>query len=42
MHPPAVIAEQKKNRDAYDAVKERMEEDSWGKIVLLSDPSLDS
>ena len=37
MHPPEVIAELKKNQEAYDAVKDGMESGHWGRTVLLHD-----
>ena len=37
LHPPEVIAELRKNQEAYDEVKERMEAEHWGRTVLLND-----
>ncbi len=37
MHPPEVIAELKKNQEAYDAVKGQMEVEHWDRTVLLHD-----
>ena len=37
MHPPEVIAELKKNQDAYEAVRAAMETEHWGRTVLLHD-----
>ena len=37
MHPPEVIAELKKNEEAYNLVKEQMETEHWGRTVLLHD-----
>ncbi len=37
MHPPEVIAELEKNQEAYDAVKDQMEAEHWGRTVLLHD-----
>ena len=37
MHPPEVLAAQKKNLEAYNSVKKDMEERHWGKTVLLHD-----
>ena len=37
MHPPEVIAELEKNQAAYDAVKDQMEAEHWGRTVLLHD-----
>jgi hypothetical protein len=37
MHPPEVIAELKKNHDAYEAVKGQMESEHWGRTVLFHD-----
>ena len=36
MHPPEVIAELEKNRDAYEEVRGKMEAEHWGRTVLLS------
>lgn len=36
-HPPEVIAELRKNQEAYDAAKEQMEAEHWGRVVLLHD-----
>ena len=40
MHPPEVIAELKKNQEAYDAVKDQMEAEHWGRTVLLHDGAI--
>ena len=37
MHPPEVLAAQKKNLEAYNTIRELMEEQHWGKTVLLYD-----
>ena len=37
LHPPAVIAELKKNMEAYNNAKEQMEAEHWGRTVLLHD-----
>lgn len=37
MHSPEVIAELKKNQEAYEAVKGKMESEHWGRTVLLHD-----
>ena len=36
-HPPEVMAELRKNQEAYDAVRERMEAEHRGRVVLLHD-----
>ena len=37
LHPPEVIAELKKNQEAYNNAKEQMEAEHWGRTVLLHD-----
>ena len=37
MHPPEVIAELKKNQEAYESIKVEMEAEHWGRTVLLHD-----
>ena len=37
MHPPEVIAELKKNQEAYESIKGEMEAEHWGRTVLLHD-----
>ena len=34
-HSPDVMAELKKNQDAYEAAKEQMEAEHWGRVVLF-------
>ena len=36
VHPPEIMAELEKNQSAYDEVKEDMETNHWGRLVLLS------
>ena len=40
LHPPEVIAELKKNQEAYDEIKEQMEAEHWDRTVLLHDGSV--
>ena len=35
LHPPEVIEELNKNKEAYAAVKDEMEAEHWGRVVLL-------
>jgi hypothetical protein len=37
LHPPEVIAELAKNRQAYNALKPQFEVEHWGRTVLLHD-----
>ena len=37
MHSPEVIAELKKNQEAYKQVEDQMEVENWGRTVLLHD-----
>ena len=37
LHPPEVIAELKKNQEAYNNAKEQMEAEHWGRTVLIHD-----
>ena len=37
IHDPTVVAEMNKNRKAYEAVRERMESEHWGRTILIHD-----
>ena len=37
MHPPEVLAELEKNKEAYEEVRNQMEAEHWGRTVLLHD-----
>ena len=39
-HAPEVLAELRKNQEAYDAVKGEMEAEHWGRVVLLHDGAI--
>lgn len=42
LHPPDIVAELEKNKAAYDAVKDEMEAQHWGRVVLLHDGAVEA